>query len=318
MSIIAGALIGAGVSALGGLASSALTNSANANLDAENRRWQTDMYHYNNAYNTPYLQRRRLELAGINPMLAFQNSGTGVAASAPTPNQHTPADYSALGTGISQAASYYLQAKQMDSQTALLDSQAEGQRIKNLNQYAVDVANLSKALAEAKKIGADTSWIEWSLERSQAMFDAEYKKNYHEIMSLDARRDADEANARYQDILNSFAPNQQAIITSNLQKQGDEILSNIYKNDRQAALASAQEALTDAQRQGVSIDNNTKRKMSEYIVDEQYYKSQTERYRGSKERKEFYGGRIGKEMPTLPFGDRYKAIPSRKRSGGVR
>ena len=115
MSVIAAAAIGAGISALGGLAASSLSNSANANLDNANRQWQERMWHEANAYNAPLEQRKRLEAAGINPALAFQNGNTGVAASSPTPNQHTPADYSALGAGISAAAQYYLQAKQADA-----------------------------------------------------------------------------------------------------------------------------------------------------------------------------------------------------------
>ena len=92
MSVIAAAAIGAGISALGGLAASSLSNSANANLDNANRQWQERMWHEANAYNAPLEQRKRLEAAGINPALAFQNGNTGVAASSPTPNPQGYAD----------------------------------------------------------------------------------------------------------------------------------------------------------------------------------------------------------------------------------
>lgn len=45
------------------------------------RDWQQQMYHLNNAYNSPYAQRMRLEQAGFNPYLGM---GSPAAASAPS------------------------------------------------------------------------------------------------------------------------------------------------------------------------------------------------------------------------------------------
>lgn len=309
------AAIGAGITALGALAATSLSNSANANLDNANRQWQERMWHEANAYNTPVQQRQRLEAAGINPALAFQNGSTGVAASSPTPNQHTPADYSGLGAGISNAVAQYYQAQNVDANNELLKSQTEAVRIQNTTQLARDFANLYKTYVEAQKVGADTKWIEWQMDRSQAMFDAEYKRNYHEILALDAKTDLDKVNANYQLILNKFAPDQQRIITDNLSKQGVEIMSAVNKNNREAALAAAREALTSAQKSGVDIDNYTKDEMAEYVVDEQFYKSQNERYKASSEAKRYDEGELGYRLPA---GGKKKNNPITRPRSGIR
>lgn len=191
-------LIGAGISAVGGIASSLFSSSSNADLDNVNRQWQERMWHESNQYNAPVEQRKRMEAAGINPALAFQSGNTGVAASSPTPNQHSPQDFSALGSGFQGAGQMIAQRasiKQMEQQTELLQSQKTAQDIVNRFTSLEKIVQIDKMIAEKEKIGADTSFLKWQLDRSMALFDAEQKKAYHDILALDARANLDNANA---------------------------------------------------------------------------------------------------------------------------
>ena len=195
MSAILGAAIGAGISALGGLLSSSATNSANASMDAATREWQEKMWNKNNLYNTPLNQRKRLEEAGINPALAFANGNIGVASSAPNAVNHTPVDYSALGSGLSSAGAMVLQASQIKAQNDLTRSQAEAQKLQNQYITAEKIAEIDKLIEEKKKIGADTSYLEWMRDRSMNLYDMESKKAYNDILlsQAQARREAAQA-----------------------------------------------------------------------------------------------------------------------------
>lgn len=192
--------ISAAIGAIGSIAGAAMTNAANERLDQANRDWQEKMWRANNEYNTPLNQRNRLEEAGINPALAFQNGNTGVASSAPTPNQHTPADWSAVGTGISQGVQYVLQASQVKAQNELLKSQTEAQNIHNQNLLREDIARIDELIARKNERGENTDLLRWQRERSQALYDAESKKAYHEIMEIDARTRQENASAYLMEI----------------------------------------------------------------------------------------------------------------------
>lgn len=326
-SVLAAAAIGAGVSALGGLLSSSMQNSANANLDRENREWQEKMWHESNAYNAPVEQRKRLEAAGINPALAFQNGNTGVAANAPTPNQHAPADYSALGAGISNAAAAYFNATQQNAQTELIKSQVQGQRIENQYKALEKISQIQKTIEDRKKTGADTKLLEWELQKNMDLYDATYKQAYADVERTKAEsalanarvREAD-ANSEFQTIVNKYAPSQQKIITSNLAKESNRIDSEVARNNADAALTAANKALSDAQKQGVDIDNNTKGRMARAIVNQKFAEADAARFEAGITRKRYYTGEAGQKMPVVPYDKRLAPPPvhSSQRKGGVR
>ena len=103
------------IGAIGGLASSALTNSANANLNAANRQWQHDeaelarqwqsnewqkQFGIINAYNTPAMQAARLKEAGINPAVAFEGTQTTAQTQYPsTPSASSAPQASSIPMG---------------------------------------------------------------------------------------------------------------------------------------------------------------------------------------------------------------------------
>ena len=74
--------IGGAVSGLAGIGSSALGANASANQQASANKWNLLMQMYQNDYNKPINQMKRLKEAGLNPNLVYGQSATGVAGQA--------------------------------------------------------------------------------------------------------------------------------------------------------------------------------------------------------------------------------------------
>lgn len=113
--------ITAGTSILGGVLGYFGQKSANAEA-LKRMREQNDfaerMWNKGNEYNTPYEQRKRYELAGINPYLALGNIQAGNAQGSVTPAPPAPVGNAGayLGAGANQAVNAYLQNQLISSQ----------------------------------------------------------------------------------------------------------------------------------------------------------------------------------------------------------
>ncbi len=160
-SLDAGLIAGAG-SLIGGLFSSSgskkaakyqlqavrETNQANRDIAEQNNKFNERMWNLQNEYNTPQMQRARLEAAGLNPYLMMNGGSAGIAESAPTADtsgtQVSPdigstisGGYQVLGNSISSAASQIAQMSyQNDLQQANVNkTNAEAQNANLQNQY---------------------------------------------------------------------------------------------------------------------------------------------------------------------------------------
>lgn len=111
----------AGASLLGGVFGYFGQKSANAEA-LKRMREQNDfaerMWNKGNEYNTPYEQRKRYELAGINPYLALGNIQAGNAQGSVTPAPPAPVGNAGafIGSGANQAVNAYLQNQLISSQ----------------------------------------------------------------------------------------------------------------------------------------------------------------------------------------------------------
>lgn len=159
--IAAGAIAGVG-SLVGGLFSShgsrdaaryqlqaaRETNQTNRDIADQNNKFNERMWNLQNEYNTPVMQRARLEAAGLNPYLMMDGGSAGIAESAPSADtsgtQVAPdvgsiiaGGYQAMGNSISSAASQIAQMTyQNDLQQANVDkTNAEAQNANLQNQY---------------------------------------------------------------------------------------------------------------------------------------------------------------------------------------
>ncbi|WMC01440.1 DNA pilot protein [Microvirus D_HF4_124] len=113
--------ITAGTSLIGGVLGYFGQKSANSEA-LKRMREQNDfverMWNKGNEYNTPYEQRKRYELAGINPYLALGNIQAGNAQGSVTPAPPAPVGNAGafLGAGANQAVNAYLQNQLISSQ----------------------------------------------------------------------------------------------------------------------------------------------------------------------------------------------------------
>lgn len=261
--------IGAAISAIGGILGGAMQNQANATMDEETRDWQEYMWKQNNAYNHPYQVRHRLEQAGINPALAFQSGNTGVASSTPNVPQHTPSDWSALGTGLSNAASQIISAKQVDQQNALMQSQKEAQDIENQTLHLRRIAEWHKLLNDADKTGVDRDWVKWQMDKDMYMYDLYRKKAY-----------ADIENVRSQSALNDA----QTVLTQGRNdREARQIVAAI---DQLKAAANASNSAAELSRKQAGIIPRLSRNQLEQVanafVDEKLKNASAEEIAGFK------------------------------------
>lgn len=124
------------------------TNQMNWQIAQQNNAFNERMWNMQNEYNTPEMQRARLEAAGINPYLMLDGASAGNAESAPTADtsgtQVAPdigstiaGGYQSMGNSIASAASQIAQmAFQNDLQKAnVAKTQADAQNSDLQNQY---------------------------------------------------------------------------------------------------------------------------------------------------------------------------------------
>lgn len=124
------------------------TNQMNYQIAQQNNAFNERMWNLQNDYNTPEMQRARLEAAGLNPYLMLNGSSAGVAESAPTADssgtQIAPdvgstiaGGYQSMGNSIASAASQIAQmVYQNDLQDAnIAKTQADAQNSDLQNQY---------------------------------------------------------------------------------------------------------------------------------------------------------------------------------------
>ena len=124
------------------------TNRTNWQIAQQNNAFNERMWNMQNEYNTPQMQRARLEAAGLNPYLMLDGGSAGIAQSAPTADtsgtQVAPdigstiaGGYQAFGNSISAAASQIAQMSfQNDLQSAnVAKTQAEARNADLQNSY---------------------------------------------------------------------------------------------------------------------------------------------------------------------------------------
>lgn len=158
--LLGGALIGAGASSLGGLASGLFAGrTARINYEYGERaaqnayQRQIEQWNRENAYNTPEEQRKRLETAGLNPALMY---GTGSGANTAGGLSSVPQNQSA-GTlrspvipDMMDMMLKFAQAKNIDAQT----KKTEGETIQP--GLMTESVNLANSLSEQNLINAQT------------------------------------------------------------------------------------------------------------------------------------------------------------------
>lgn len=175
-----GTLLGAGVSAIGGLVGSSVNRNANlaaireqnrGNMELAKYKYDRDieMWNMQNEYNTPSAQMSRFAQAGLNPNFMYGQGSAGNAASAPqmetpTLNAYSQQDFG-IGAAVSGGVDTYLRFLQFEQSQKVQESviaknnvEAAGQELRNANQIVKNasdafnfgiLSNYGKSQAEA-------------------------------------------------------------------------------------------------------------------------------------------------------------------------
>lgn len=313
-SLGAGLIAGAG-SLIGGLFSSSgsknaakyqlqavrETNQANRDIAEQNNKFNERMWNLQNEYNTPQMQRARLEAAGLNPYLMMDGGSAGIAESAPTADtsgtQVAPdigstiaGGYQAMGSSISSAASQIAQMTyQNDLQQANVNktiAEAQNADLQNAydslrNQFAA--AQFLTDLRLKQKQG-DISEYEANFLRDsmQDRLDAVKFQNsvygsqasYYSQMSglLDVQRQIEKTNL-------DWLPREKAAGLAATLQNVRTMASQMKLNFAQAKNAYAMAALNYAQENGIRINNKLQNSIFDLSVgmaENQYLKGYAE------------------------------------------
>lgn len=77
----------AGLNQGGNIISTAMTNSANEDMQRRQNAWNLEQWNRNNAYNHPAAQLQRIKAAGLNPDLVYGQNASGIGGSSSSPAQ---------------------------------------------------------------------------------------------------------------------------------------------------------------------------------------------------------------------------------------
>lgn len=145
------------------------TNRTNIKLAQDARAHDVNMWHLQNAYNTPEMQMQRLKEAGLNPNLIY-GSGQASTGNADAPKSaHVATTSNALASFNNNNAIQMLSAYQdwqvKKAQIRNIDEETEGKKIQNQLQLhflphgehmAHDIAYRTQGLAELTRYQART------------------------------------------------------------------------------------------------------------------------------------------------------------------
>lgn len=253
------------------------TNQTNRDIAEQNNKFNERMWNMQNEYNSPVMQRARLEAAGLNPYLMMDGGSAGIAESAPTADtsgtQVAPdigstiaGGYQALGNSISTAASQIAQMTyQNDLQQANVNkTNAEAQNANLQNQYdglrnqfaaAQFLADLRLKQYQGKISKYDAQYLRDSMQdrldslKFQNTVSGSQASYYSQMSGLlDVQRQIEQTN------LDWLPREKQAGLAATLQNVRT-MASQMRLNFAQAKSAYAMAALNYAQENGVRINN---------------------------------------------------------------
>lgn len=239
-------LVTGGLSAIG----DAITGGASARkqyqyqsklMDKQNN-FALSMYNMDNRYNTPVMQRARLEEAGLNPNLMYgsggiQNTSSGAPGSAS--GQAPQVDYGKPSDAISNVMQYALvnaQTDKMNEETRLAAERAESEAISRELMLANARLAMSRSLGQDidNRFAADRRWLEnEALEYNNSLKKLDLQ-SYQYRLDLEARRVAND-NMRVKNQVLQLGLNEKKLAAdlSKIRAEVSEIMSRIPVNNAQ-------------------------------------------------------------------------------------
>lgn len=239
-------LVTGGLSAIG----NAITGGASARkqyqyqsklMDKQNN-FALSMYNMDNRYNTPVMQRARLEEAGLNPNLMYGSGGvSNVSGGAPgsASGQAPHVDYGKPSDAISNVMQYALvnaQADKLNQESQLLAERAESEATSRELMKANARLAASRSLGQDidNRFAEDRRWLEnEALEYSNSLKKMDLQ-SYQYRLGLEARRVAND-NMRVKNQVLQLGLNEKKLAAdlSKIRAEVSEIMSRIPVNNAQ-------------------------------------------------------------------------------------
>lgn len=238
-------LVTGGLSAIG----NAITGGASARkqyqyqsklMDKQNN-FALSMYNMDNRWNSPVMQRARLEQADLNPNLMYpggiQNTSSGAPGSASGQAPHV--DYGKPSDAISNVMQYALvnaQTDKMNEETRLAAERAESEAISRELMLANARLAMSRSLGQDidNRFAEDRHWLEnEALEYNNSLKKLDFQ-SYQYRLDLEARRVAND-NMRVKNQVLQLGLNDKKLAAdlSKIRAEVSEIMSRIPVNDAQ-------------------------------------------------------------------------------------
>lgn len=238
-------IITGGISAIG----NAITGGASARkqyqyqsklMDKQNN-FALSMYNMDNRYNSPVMQRARLEQADLNPDLMYpggiQNTSSGAPGSASGQAPHV--DYGKPSDAISNVMQYALvnaQADKLNQESQLLAERAESEATSRELMKANARLAASRSLGQDidNRFAADRRWLEnEALEYNNSLKKMDLQ-SYQYRLGLEARRVAND-NMRVKNQVLQLGLNEKKLAAdlSKIRAEVSEIMSRIPVNNAQ-------------------------------------------------------------------------------------
>ena len=238
-------LVTGGLSAIG----NAITGGASARkqyqyqsklMDKQNN-FALSMYNMDNKWNSPVMQRARLEQADLNPNLMYpggiQNTSSGAPGSASGQAPHV--DYGKPSDAISNVMQYALvnaQTDKMNEETRLAAERAESEAISRELMLANARLAMSRSLGQDidNRFAEDRHWLEnEALEYNNSLKKLDFQ-SYQYRLDLEARRVAND-NMRVKNQVLQLGLNEKKLAAdlSKIRAEVSEIMSRIPVNDAQ-------------------------------------------------------------------------------------
>lgn len=260
------------------------TNQQNRELFNQQLAWTEDMWNKSNAYNAPDNQVQMLLRAGINPAAVYGSGSTSPASmpSVPAAPQMqgatvNPVDYSfipqAIDNGINAYFNNQILSNQVtkgaaDAQIAKVQAEFDARSMMDrLHRIANDS---SKSDFERETARMELKFITETFD--QRVMQSEQLTKLNQIQYDEAVNRIEESKLRQkaQQIANEFAPKANDAQLKSYQASIAQMYAAARANDASAAQSYAIEALTNLQGEGVKIDNRTKERCQNALVDEAF------------------------------------------------
>lgn len=321
---------------VGGVLSTAGNIVANEYSADRQREFMLRQQNNQNEYNSPVQQRIRLRRANVNPGLAMQNGMMSSGQQSTLPSYDRPQyDFSPMVDAINTGAQLDIERSRMESETRLTDENTIAQQQRNKYVLVDAYLDVRNKIADLEKKGADTKFLKeqaYYMEKQINAFDArnqaEVNRINKEAMESEKRAQLIDLQASTQNIINEYLPQEKRASLRVSQATVDELLSAAYRNDAEAANAAADKILKEVQKEGVDIDNHTRKQMQSALVDDAFNKADETYWNAQTAKKTYTGGHLGRtfgsnswDTPASDRSSRGQIRPNRghKRSaGGVR